>query len=238
MAEINLVDKYPKSKRPIAARGRMKFDSGERLDRSDFDSTDVIFEQKLIAAVRSFGWEYFDGDRLYGYGGYKYDPKFWQGTVKRLIEHYKLTPDSSVLDVGCAKGFLLYDFKLLQPNMTVAGLDISEYAISQAKEEVKPFLEIGSADKLPYPDKSFDLVLSINTVHSLERERCIKAIREIQRVARGDSFIVVNAWRNDEEKERLLKWNIAAQTYMHVDDWRQLFKDIGYTGDYFWFFAE
>jgi SAM-dependent methyltransferase len=236
MAEINLVDRYPTSKRPIDARGRMKLNNGARIERANFDSRDVIFEQKLLSAVRSFGWEYFDGDRLYGYGGYNYDPKYWQGTVKRLYDHYQLNNQSKILDVGCAKGFLLYDFVTLHPGITVKGLDISEYAISNAKNGIKDHLCIGNASSLPFPDNSFDLVVSINTVHSLEREACIKAIKEIQRVSKKNAFIVVNAWRNDLEKEKLLKWNIAAQTYMHVDEWKQLFQDIGYTGDYYWFF--
>lgn len=238
MAEINLIDKYPKSNRPIDARGRMKLASGLRLDRSDFTPSDVVFEQQLINRVRTFGWEYFDGDRLYGYGGYNYDPRFWQATVKRIVEHYKLPPDAKVLDVGCAKGFFLYDLKLLYPGMSVAGIDISEYALSKAKDEVKPFLTKGSADQLPYPDKSFDLVVSINTVHSLDPDACSRALLEIQRVAKKHSFVVVNAWGSEEEKERLLQWNIAAKTYMHVDEWKRLFDDIGYHGDYFWFFAE
>ena len=219
MAEINLLDLYPRSKRPIEERGKL-----------------VTEEHRKVA--RQFGKEYFDGDRLYGYGGYYYHPRFWKATVKRFRDYYRLAEDASVLDVGCAKGFMLHDFKELMPNLTVAGIDISEYAIEHAIETVKPFLRVGNAKELPYPDNSFDLVISINTVHNLALEECKQALREIQRVSRAHAFITVDAWRTDDERERMMKWNLTALTYMHVDEWKKLFAEIGYTGDYYWFIAE
>ena len=219
MAEINLLDLYPRSKRPIEERGKL-----------------VAEEHRKVA--RQFGKEYFDGDRLYGYGGYSYHPRFWQATVKRFRDYYRLAEDASVLDVGCAKGFMLHDFKELMPQLTHAGIDISEYAIEHAIETVKPFLRVGNAKELPYPDNSFDLVISINTVHNLAPEECKQALCEIQRVARMHAFITVDAWRTDEERERMMKWNLTALTYMHVDDWEKLFAEVGYTGDYYWFIAE
>ena len=219
MAEINLLDLYPRSKRPIEERGKL-----------------VTEEHRKVA--RQFGKEYFDGDRLYGYGGYGYHPRFWQATVKRFRDYYQLAEDASVLDVGCGKGFMLHDFKALMPDLTVAGIDISDYAITHAIETVKPFLHEGNAKELPYEDASFDLVISINTIHNLPVEECKQALREIQRVTRRHAFITVDAWRTEEEKERLLKWNLTALTYMHVDDWKRLFEEVGYQGDYFWFIAE
>ncbi len=217
--EINLLDLYPRSKRPIEERGKL-----------------VTEEHRKIA--RRFGKEYFDGDRLYGYGGYSYHPRFWQATVKCFRDYYHLVEDASVLDVGCAKGFMLHDFKELMPNLTVAGIDISNYAIEHAIETVRPFLRAGNAEELPYEDDSFDLVISINTIHNLPLEKCKQALREIQRVTRQHAFITVDAWRTEEEKERLLKWNLTALTYLHVDDWKKLFQEVGYQGDYFWFIAE
>lgn len=187
MAEINLLDKYPKSKRPIEERGRRKLAGSGWLEMADAarDNTSIIIEQKMLEIARQFGKEYFDGDRLYGYGGYYYDPRFWTKTVKRFRDHYKLAPDAAVLDVGCAKGFMMYDFKRLMPDMTIAGIDISQYAYDHAKPEIKPFIKIGNAKELPYPDKSFDLVISINTIDHLSPEECKQALREIQRVKKG-----------------------------------------------------
>jgi len=143
-----------------------------------------------------------------------------------------------VLDIGCAKGFMLHDFKQLIPELTVTGIDISQYAIENAIDDIKPFIRVGNATELPYLDKSFDLVISINTIHNLPLDRCKKALQEIERVSRSHSFITVDAWRNEAEKERMLKWNLTAQTYMHVDEWKLLFEEVGYTGDYYWFIAE
>jgi SAM-dependent methyltransferase len=219
MAEINLLDLYPRSKRPIDERAKL-----------------VTDEHRAVA--RRFDKEFFDGDRLYGYGGYHYHPRFWTETVGRFFDHYKLPANAAVLDVGCGKGFMLYDFLRLRPGVTVAGLDISDYAIGNAKEEVKSFLRVGNARELPYAGKSFDLVISINAIHNLPLTECKQALREISRVSRGHAFITVDAWRNEEERRRMLAWNLTALTYMHVDDWKQLFAEVGYTGDYFWFIAE
>ena len=219
MGEVNLMDQYPYSKRPIEERAKLTTE-----------------EHRAIA--RKFGKEFFDGDRLYGYGGYNYNPKYWKATVKRFRDYYHLAEDSSVLDVGCAKGYMLHDFKQLMPKLTIAGIDISEYAIEHAIEPVKPFLRIANAKELPYTDKSFDLVISITTVHNLPLEECKQALREIMRVSRKHAFITVDAWRNEEERKRMKIWNLTALTYMHVEDWKKLFEEVGYTGDYYWFIAE
>lgn len=217
--ELNLLDLYPRSQRPIDERASL-----------------VTEEYRRIA--RQFGRAYFDGDRLTGYGGYSYHPRFWQATVRRFRDYYRLADDASVLDVGCAKGYMLHDFKELKPRLTIAGIDISAYAIEQAIETVKPFLRVGDARELPFSDRSFDLVISINTIHNLPLEDCKRALREIQRVSRKHAFITVDAWRTEEERQRLLKWNLTALTSMHVDDWKRLFDAVGYTGDYYWFIAE
>lgn len=213
------MDQYPRSNRPIDERG---------------DQTTP--EDRAIA--RRFDKDFFDGDRLHGYGGYSYHPRFWQDTVKRFRDHYDLGAGATVLDVGCAKGFMLHDFKELMPGIKIAGLDISEYAIDQALDTVKPDLKVGNAFELPYENDSFDLVISINTVHNLPVEECETALREIERVSRAHSFITVDAWRNDAQKKAFLKWNLTALTYMHVDDWETMFAKIGYSGDYYWFIAE
>lgn len=216
MTEINLLDKYPKSYRPISERSRIVTDEHRRV-------------------ARLFGRDYFDGDRLYGYGGYEYHPRFWRETVRRFRDHYRLEDDAKVLDVGAAKGFMLHDFKELIPSLDVTGVDISEYVIRNAIEDMKPYLSVENAVDLPFANDSFDFVISINTVHNLCLEECIVALREIERVSGGNSFISVDAWRSEEERKRLMDWNLTALTYMHVDDWKGLFERVGYEGDYYWF---
>jgi SAM-dependent methyltransferase len=218
MAEINLLDQYPKSKRPIEERGRLVTEEHHRI-------------------ARRFGEEYFDGDRMFGYGGYHYDPRFWTDTVKRIRDYYQLADNARILDVGAAKGFMMFDFMKRMPKAEVYGIDISRYALEHALPEVKPFLQIGNAKELAFPDDSFDLVISINTIHNLPLNECKQALREIQRVSRKHAFVMVDAWRTEEEKQRFLQWNLTAFTFMHVDDWKKLFGEVGYTGDYYWFIA-
>ena len=217
--EINLLDLYPRSKRPIEERGNA-----------------ITPEHRAVA--RRFDKDFFDGDRLTGYGGYGYHPRFWQDTVKRFRDHYALAPDARILDIGCGKGFMLHDFKELMPQATVQGIDISEYAIEQAMDDMKPFVSVGDAKNLPFADNSFDLVISINTVHNLALPECKTALKEIERVTRAHAFVTMDAWRNEREKENMLKWNLTALTYMHVEDWIKLFAEVGYTHDYYWFIAE
>ena len=214
--EIDLLKNYPKAKRDLT----------QRLEQKD---------EQVRAIARKFGKEFFDGDRNYGYGGFSYNSRFWQPVATDFQQHFQLNGQSSLLDVGCAKGFMLYDFQQHLKGLRIAGIDISEYAIEHAKEEVKAALSVANATKLPFADNSFDVVISINTVHNLERDDCAKALQEIERVARGKSFITVDAYSNDEEKTRMQAWNLTAKTIMHVNEWKAFFKEIGYTGDFYWF---
>lgn len=217
MAEIDLMDRYPKSKRADIIAERVQV--GE--------------EDRRIA--RQFGREYFDGPRRLGLGGYYYNPKYFKPVVERMIEHYGLTNGSSVLDVGCAKGFMLHDFKEALPGLTVAGVDISEYCLENAMPSVKSDLRKASCDSLPYADKSFDLVISIATVHNLDVEGVKQSLREIMRVTKKHAFIKVNGYRTEHEHEELEKWNLVAKTILPVDEWKRIFGEVGYTGDYYWF---
>jgi ubiquinone/menaquinone biosynthesis C-methylase UbiE len=130
---------------------------------------------------------------------------------------------------------MLYDIQQELPDIHLQGLDVSEYAIANAKPEVKEFLQVGNATELPFENNSFDTVISINTIHNLDKNECAIALQEIERVSRGKSFITVDAYRNDEERERMEAWNLTAKTMMHVDDWKKFFNDVGYTGDFYWF---
>jgi SAM-dependent methyltransferase len=144
--EVDLLRSYPRTKRNIEERIKTKSEKSREI-------------------ARKFGEEFFDGDREHGYGGFAYNPKFWTGVVSDLIDEYHLNNQSSVLDVGCAKGFLLHDLKIALPGIKVKGIDVSDYAIMNSIDTVKTDLLVASADKLPFADNSFDLVLSINTIH-------------------------------------------------------------------------
>lgn len=214
--EIDLLNKYPKTNRNLYERVNTKTE-----------------ENKKIA--RQFGKEFFDGDRKYGYGGFQYMSKFWQPVIPTFKKHFKLDKNTKVLDVGCAKGFMLYDIQNLIPGISIRGIDISQYAIENSKEEVKEFLSVANATELPFDDNSFDVVISINTVHNLQKDECAKALQEIERVSREKSFVVVDAYRNEVEKKAMFAWNLTAKTIMSVDEWISFFNKVGYTGDYYWF---
>jgi len=214
--EIDLMVNYPKTKRDVKGRGAEKTD-----------------EDRAIA--RKFGKEFFDGDRKNGYGGFHYHPRFWQPVISTFQSQFGLTSSSSFLDVGCAKGFMMHDMAELIPGITVKGMDISEYAIRNIIKDMKPHVLVANAKDLPFEDNSFDVVISITTIHNLDREDCVLALKEIERVSKGNSFITVDAYRNEEEKEQMHAWNLTAKTFMHVNEWKAFFKDVGYSGDYFWF---
>ncbi|MGQ9661574.1 MAG: class I SAM-dependent methyltransferase [Kiritimatiellia bacterium] len=201
----------------------------ERVVRGD--------KAECAEVAKRFDAEYWDGERKYGYGGYYYDGR-WAPVAAQLADYYGLTPESAILDVGCGKGFLLYEFNKLMPGVTIRGLDISRYAVEHAKEEVRPFLDIGHARRLPYPDKSFDLVLSLGTLHNLYLFDLVAALQEIERVKRKASYIVVESYRNEREKANLLNWQLTCEAFFTPAEWVWLFQQFGYTGDYSFLFFE
>ncbi len=214
--EIDLLSKYPKVKRDLTGRLEAK-------------------SEEARAIGRRFDFDYFDGDRNHGYGGFTYQERFWKPVVPDLVSHFKLNNESRVLDVGCAKGFFLHDLKNALPGIEIYGVDVSEYAIENAIETVKDNVRVGDARHLEFADDTFDFVMSINTIHNLDREDCAQALREIQRVSGGSAFITVDAYRNEIEKERMEAWNLTALTMMSVDEWKAFFAEVGYSGDYYWF---
>lgn len=213
--EINLLQKYPKTKR----------DTSKRLFQKS---------KKIIKKAKEFGKDYFDGDRIYGYGGYNYNPKYWEGVVGDFIKFYDLNKNSKVLDVGSGKGFMMYEFIKKIPKIYIRGIDISEYAISNSKKEVQNFQILGNAKDLPFEDKSFDLAISIVTLHNLKKDDCGKALKEISRVS-YNNFITLDAYSNEQEKKQMHEWNLTAETIMHVDEWKSFFIKNSYDGDYYWF---
>jgi len=214
--EIDLLANYPRPARNVAERAASKTEEDRRI-------------------ARRFDRAFFDGERRHGYGGFNYLPRFWQPVVPAFREHFHLQAGDALLDVGCAKGFMLHDLAGLIPGLNVAGIDISAYAIENAIADMKPFVKVADAESLPFPDQSFDVVISINTIHNLDRDACATALQEIERVGRRGAFVTVDAYRDEDERERMLAWNLTGRTIMHVDEWKAFFAAAGYTGDYFWF---
>jgi protein-L-isoaspartate(D-aspartate) O-methyltransferase len=184
-----------------------------------------------------FDYDYWDGSRQTGYGGYKYDGR-WRKVADAMIETYSLKPGMRVLDIGSGKGFILHDFKEAMSGLEVAGLDVSPYAVEHTVESVKPFCQVGNAAKLPYPDKHFDLIISINTLHNLYIQDLWSAFHEIERVGRGAKYICVEGYRNEREKVNLMYWQLTCRAFHTPEEWNFVFKETGYTGDHEFIFFE
>ncbi|MDQ3068438.1 MAG: class I SAM-dependent methyltransferase [Acidobacteriota bacterium] len=217
MAEVNLLARYPKAKRNAAAR--------------------VGAKEENLALAMKFGREYFDGTREQGYGGFRYDGR-WVPIAEDLIRHFGLEAGGRVLDIGCAKGFLVKDLMQVCPGLDTVGLDISEYALRHAEPDVAGRLVRGTAASLPFADGSFDVALSINTIHNLDREGCLVALREMERIAPGRGYVQVDAYRDAAEEQLFLDWVLTARTHGSPAFWLDLMKEAGYTGDCFWTILE
>jgi ubiquinone/menaquinone biosynthesis C-methylase UbiE len=184
-----------------------------------------------------FDRDYWDGPRHTGYGGYRYDGR-WRAVAEDMARHYRLKAGMRVLDVGCGKGFLLYELTQVVPGLEVAGVDISRYAVENAKEEVRPFLQVAGADRLPFADKSFDFVVTINTLHNLYVDALWSALREIERVGRGAKHIILEAYRDEREKVNLLYWQLTCRAFHTPAEWEWIFRQTRYQGDYSFIFFE
>ena len=188
--------------------------------------------------AKKFGQEYWDGERKYGYGGYKFMPGRWKSVAQNLIKTYKLKAGSKVLDVGCGKGFLIYEMLLIEPKLSIIGFDISQHAIDNAKHEIKGLISIGSAEKeFSYPDNNFDLVISLGTLHNLSLEDLSFSLKEIKRVSR-QSYIMVESYRTEEELFNLQCWALTCKTFLNFEDWSWFFKKNNYEGDYEFIYFE
>ena len=220
MPELNLLRALPNTKRNIQKRSDAK-------------------DPAVIAAAKQFGEMYFDGPREYGYGGYRYDGR-WRPVARDIIERYGLKGGMRVLDIGCAKGFLVKDLMQECPGLEAFGLDVSNYALMHCEPECVGRLHSGTAETLPFPDASFDAVLSINTIHNLDREGCIRALKEMIRIVRNPAncFVQVDAYRTEEEKALFESWCLTAITYLTPAEWKGLFQQAGYCGDYYWTILE
>jgi ubiquinone/menaquinone biosynthesis C-methylase UbiE len=192
---------------------------------------------KAVAAERAKKWDfdYWDGDRRISY---KYMPGRWEKVAKAMADYYGIKPGDKILDVGCGKGFLLYDFTLVVPGVEVYGIDISQYAIDNSKEEMRDRLQVGSATRLPWPDKYFDMVYSLNTLHNLHAYDLDPALREIERVGKKNKYICVESYRNEVEKANLLYWQVTCEAFNTPEEWEWWFKQTGYTGDHSFIYFE
>lgn len=188
--------------------------------------------------ARDYGQDYWDGNRRFGYGGYKFIEGRWAPVAKALIKEYKLVAGSRVLDVGCGKGFLLYEMLKLQPGLLIDGFDTSNYGLKNAHPAVAEKLYKQRAQcRYFYPNKTFDLVISLNTLHNLRLQELEIAMKEIERVGKN-KYIVVEAYRNVAEMHNLECWALTAESILHVSEWEWLYKTFGYTGDREFIFFE
>jgi protein-L-isoaspartate(D-aspartate) O-methyltransferase len=187
--------------------------------------------------AKKWDYEYWDGDRRTGYGGMKYDGR-WRKVADAMVAHYGLRPGHRVLDVGCGKGFLLYDLTEAVPGLEVVGLEISTYAREHAKPEIRDSIVIGTAASLPFADASFDFVFGINTHHNLRNFELDAALREMMRVGRTHRYLCVESFRNESEKANLLYWQLTCRTFAAPEEWEWWFHQTGYTGDHSFIFFE
>jgi ubiquinone/menaquinone biosynthesis C-methylase UbiE len=195
---------------------------------------DRMFNDKIgsMKKARKFDKNYWDGKRRFGYGGYHYVKDYWKPLAKKLIKHYKLTNKSSILDIGCGKAYLLYEILLLLPKIKIVGFDISSHAIKNAKKEIKKkIFRYDARKKLPFKKEYFDLVISINTLHNFHLNDLYNALKEMERVGKK-KYLVIEGYRNVKELFNLQCWALTANAFFTNKEWKWIFKNFGYKGDF------
>jgi SAM-dependent methyltransferase len=206
--------------------------------KRDYVERVTAYDKAECATVaKQWGFDYWDGDRQYGYGGYRYDGR-WKPVAEAMAAHYGLKSGDRVLDVGCGKGFLLHELAQAVPGLEVAGIDISEYGIAHAKDDVRPFLKTGPCTTLPWPDSHFDFVYSINVFHNLYNYELWAALKEMQRVGREHRYICAESYRNEREKANLLYWQLTCESFYTPAEWQWFFAQAGYNGDHGFIYFE
>jgi len=193
---------------------------------------------KAAELAKNWGYDYWDGDRRINYGGYRYMEGRWEKVAKAMADHYGIKAGDKILDIGCGKGFLMFDFLKVVPGIEIYGLDVSEYAVQNSKEEIRDCITIGNANKLPFEDQAFDFVYSLNTFHNLECFDLYDALNEMQRVTKKNSYICVESYRNEIEKANLLYWQVTCEAFNTPEEWEWWFKHTGYTGDHSFIYFE
>lgn len=202
-----------------------------RVNDSDFPKA------KAAELAKEYGYDYWDGDRRVCYGGYNYTEGRWEKVARALVQYYALPPKAKVLDIGCGKGFLMYDILKVAPEAEVLGIDISSYAVQNSKQEVRENIQVGCATSLPWPDNYFDLVISITTLHNLYNYDLDRALREMERVGKK-KYLCVESYRNESEKANLLYWQVTCEAFNTPKEWQWWFNATGYTGDYSFIYFE
>ena len=193
---------------------------------------------KAAELAKKFDFDYWDGDRRICYGGYRYMEGRWEKVARAMIEHYDLPPKPKILDIGCGKAFLLYDFLKVIPDAEIYGIDISPYAIANSKKEIQDRLRVGSSTDLPWPDDYFDLVISITTLHNLHTYALEPSLREMERVGKEHKYLCVESYRNEQEKANLLYWQVTCEAFNTPKEWEWWFEKTGYSGDYSFIYFE
>jgi cyclopropane fatty-acyl-phospholipid synthase-like methyltransferase len=206
--------------------------------KRDYLARMVDDKVSCMRVAKQYDKDYWDGDRRYGYGGYNYIPGRWKQVAEELISIYNLKSESKVLDIGCGKGYLMYEIKLLIPDIDISGIDSSDYGLKNAKDEIKPYIFNHKAeDKLPYLDKEFDLVVSLGTFHNLRLKQLKLALNEMERVGKK-GYLMLESYRNEKELFNLQCWALTAESFFDKDEWIWLYNNFGYTGDYEFIFFE
>lgn len=209
-------------------------------EKTERDYIGRMMDDKVhcMLKAKEYEYDYWDGDRRYGYGGYKYISGYWKPVAEALIDNYNLTDDSSVLDVGCGKAYLLYEMKLLLPGLKVAGFDISRHGLSDAREEIRDHLfHYRAQDVYPYGEDHFDLVISLGCLHNLRVFELQTALGEIERVGK-QGYVMLESYRNEEEQFNLQCWALTAESFFDTAEWIWLYNHFGYTGDYEFIYFE
>lgn len=209
-----------------------------RQTRRDYVARMTDEKVACMRKAKEYGADYWDGDRRFGYGGYRYLPGRWQPVAQALVDRYGLRSGSRVLDVGCGKGYLLYELQLLVPGLEIVGFDVSAYGLADAHPELKGNLfQYRAQDAYPFGDGEFDLVISLGTLHNLRLFELKAALAEIERVGR-QKYVMIESYRNEQEMFNLECWALTAETLLDVAEWIWLFRHFGYTGDYEFIFFE
>jgi len=205
--------------------------------KRDYIARMVDDKVHCMLKAKEYEVDYWDGDRRYGYGGYRYDGR-WKPIAQQLIDQYRLGPNARILDVGCGKAHLLHELKQLLPDADVTGFDISEHGLADAPVAIRPYLfRYRAQDPYPWGDKHFDLVISFGTLHNLRLFELETAVKEIERVGK-QKFIMVESYRNELEQFNLQCWALTAEAFFDTAEWIWLYRHFGYTGDYEFIYFE
>tara|TARA_B100000927_G_scaffold273755_1_gene252463 strand:- start:356 stop:1018 length:663 start_codon:yes stop_codon:yes gene_type:complete len=214
------------------------FDVIHKSTKRDYLSRMSKKKPAFMKLAKEYGYHYWDGSRETGYGGYKYIKNYWSKFVIKLIKKYRLDNNSHILDIGCGKGFLLYELKNVLPKINLTGIDISTYAIKKAPKTIKPYLKFGDArKKLKFGNKKFDLALSMGCIHNLEIDKISLHLKEISRVSKNQ-YILTESYRNNIEMFNLQCWALTCETFFSVREWEWFLKKNKYKGDYELIFFE